>query len=291
MLETVTSSPSPKIPFSQLDLELPEATSEQLMLGSANYKAALPFPFAIIDNFLSPETIRKAADDFPQPSSGQWLEYRHFNTKKLGQNKRDLIPPSLLRIIEMLNSDEFMAKLRVLTGIPNLIADPHLEGGGLHQIARGGFLNIHADFTSHTKEKNWARRVNLLLYLNDEWLPEYGGDLELWDRGMQRCEAKIAPILNRCVIFNTDTDTFHGHPLPLTSPEGKTRKSIALYYFTPEKDKPLARSTEYRSRPQDGTVKSTMIFLDKLALRTYDFGRRRLGISDAAVSKILRFFR
>jgi len=31
---------------------------------------------------------------------------------------------------------------------------------------REGFLNLHVDFLSHTKNRHWSRQVNLLLYLN-----------------------------------------------------------------------------------------------------------------------------
>jgi len=60
-----------------------------------------------------------------------------------------------------------------LTGIPNLLADDMLEGGGLHQSLRGGFLNMHADFTVQPHERQWQRRVNLLIYFNQDCLPEY----------------------------------------------------------------------------------------------------------------------
>lgn len=271
----------------EMDFHKPHASPTRF----TDYQNAEPFPHIVIDDFLDPGTVLRAAREFPKPESGEWIEYRHFNTKKLGQNRREFLPAAHLKIIDHLNSERFVAWLRELTGIPNLIADPHLEGGGIHQITRGGFLNIHADFTSHTVEKNWKRRLNLLLYLNEDWREEYGGQLELWDRGMRSCQKKITPLLNRCVIFNTDVDTFHGHPEPLACPEGMTRKSIALYYFTEEKERLRGRSTEYRARPQDSSGKSVLIFLDKLALRIYDFGRRRLGLSDRLVSKILRWFR
>ena len=122
-----------------------------------------------------------------------------------------------------------MKWLEKLTGIPNLKADHSLEGGGLHQSKRGGFLNIHADFTIHPHKTNWQRRVNVLLYLNEDWKDEYGGFLELWSRDMKRMEQSISPIFNRCVIFNTDKDSFHGLPEPIKCPEEMTRKSSSVY--------------------------------------------------------------
>jgi hypothetical protein len=254
----------------------------------AQYAAANPFPHIVLDNFLVDDVAKEAAETFPKPDSGEWIQYKHINEKKLGKRDRSAIPALHLSIIDELNSRRFVEWLSELSGIKNLIADHSLEGGGLHQIERGGFLNIHADFTAHQHQKSWARRVNVLIYLNENWREEYGGHLELWRRDMSQCEKKTLPLFNRCVIFNTDKDSFHGHPHPLNSPDGVTRKSIALYYFTEEKETPFTRSTEYRPTPQDSAGKRIAIFLDKMALRAYDFMKRRLGFDDKFISKILK---
>ena len=140
----------------------------------------------------------------------------------------------------------------------------------------------------HPKRRTWRRRLNLLVFLNDEWLDEWGGALELWACDMSRAEHKLAPVLNRGVIFDTSADSFHGYPDALTCPDDRTRCSIALYYYTEEVD-PLVRSTEYRARPGEH-MRAVPIFLDKTALRVYDALKRRLKISDAGASRILRRF-
>jgi Rps23 Pro-64 3,4-dihydroxylase Tpa1-like proline 4-hydroxylase len=90
---------------------------------------------------------------------------------------------------------------------------------------------VHADFNRHEK-LNLDRRLNLLLYLNRDWKEEYGGHLQLWTRDMGRCVVKVLPVFNRCVVFSTTDFSYHGHPDPLTCPPGRTRKSIAMYYYT-----------------------------------------------------------
>jgi hypothetical protein len=146
----------------------------------------------------------------------------------------------------------FLQFLSEVTGIPNLISDPGFEGGGLHQIIRGGKLGVHADFNRH-RDFGLDRRLNLLLYLNRDWREEYGGNLELWDRTMSRCEARVAPLFNRVMIFGTTDFTYHGHPDPLQCPEGMTRKSMALYYFSngrPAEELSGDHSTLFRARNQ-----------------------------------------
>ncbi|MBV8548823.1 MAG: 2OG-Fe(II) oxygenase [Alphaproteobacteria bacterium] len=252
------------------------------------YQQAPVFPHIAIDQFLDADTLQQAAADFPPISGDGWIHYQHVNEDKGGLNKRDLIPPRLLAIIDRLNSPDFVAWLSELTGIPNLVPDTALEGGGLHQIERGGFLNIHADFTVHPHHRMWRRRVNVLVYLNDDWQDSFGGHLELWTRDMKQCFEKIRPDFNRCVIFNTDFDSYHGHPTPLACPEDRTRRSIALYYFTVENKPPGKVATNYRARPEDG-LKSLLIYLDKQALALYNAIKGATGINDEAVSKILRW--
>ncbi len=103
---------------------------------------------------------------------------------------------------------------------------------------------FHADFNVHPKLK-LDRRLNMLIYLNKDWREDYGGHLELWNRGGKECRKRILPIFNRTVVFSTTDTSFHGHPLPLTAPPGITRKSVSLYYYT------AGRPAEERSTPHD----------------------------------------
>jgi hypothetical protein len=112
-----------------------------------------------------------------------------------------------------------------------LVPDPYFEGGGAHQIMPGGLLKVHADFNKH-KLTNLDRRLNVLVYMNKDWSEEWGGHFELWDREMKAPVKKILPIFNRMAIFTTTDFSFHGHPDPLRCPPGRSRKSLALYYYT-----------------------------------------------------------
>ncbi len=156
--------------------------------------------------------------------------------------------------------------LEGLTGIDGLLPDPYFMGGGFHEISRGGRLGVHADFRIN-EQLHLQRRLNLLIYLNPEWEDEWAGCLELWSRDMKACVQKLTPLLNRCVVFNTEADTWHGHPDPLNIPEGKTRRSLALYYYSASRgvyNEVPARSTMYVARPHDSAE-------DKSQARSFRF--------------------
>jgi hypothetical protein len=266
-----------------LDLASLEAILPELR---ERYVSARPFPHIVLDRFLVPESAQRATEEFPPVDPERWINWVHVNERKYGNIDARTWGPTLQLVAKELSSPRFVRFLGGLTGIDGLFVDESMEGGGLHQSQTGGFLNIHADFTVHPQHRRWRRRVNLLLYLNGEWPAEYGGALEFWTRDMKQRDKMIAPLGNRVVIFNTDIDSFHGHPDPLRCPPGVSRRSLALYYFSLEDD-PRARSTEYRARPGEGP-RAVLIYLDKLVLRAYDGVKRRFGLSDKAASQILR---
>jgi hypothetical protein len=249
------------------------------------YASAEPFPHIVVDDFLDPDAAKLASAEFPSGDPEGWLHFVHVNERKFSNTEPESWGRTLQSALAELNSPRFLKFLSALTGIEDLIADETLEGGGLHRSVKGGYLNIHADFTVHPRHRHWRRRVNLLLYLNEDWPAEYGGDLEFWSTDMKRCVTTTAPVGNRAVIFTTNADSYHGHPEPLRCPDGVSRRSLALYYFT-EEDAPLDLSTNYRARPGDGP-RSLFIYLDKKALKLFDWMKRRLGLSDEAGTAFL----
>ena len=72
----------------------------------------------------------------------------------------------------------------------------------------------------------------MIIYLNKDWEESYGGHLELWDKEMTKSLHRILPIFNRMVVFTTTDFAYHGHPEVLKCPEGQSRKSLALFYYT-----------------------------------------------------------
>jgi hypothetical protein len=221
---------------------------------SAEYAGANPFPHIVVDDFLPPALAKQVVANFP---SGERESDRVFNIGYGGEHKRQITPEDCNRfsrdLFQFFNSRPVLQFLEGLTGISGLLPDPYFEGGGFHEISRGGRLGVHADFRVNDR-LSVQRRLNLLVYLNETWEDEWKGHLELWSRDMKACVVKVAPLINRCVVFSTEADTWHGHPDPLEIPEGMSRKSMALYYYTASRaiyEETPDVSTQYVSRPQD----------------------------------------
>ena len=111
-----------------------------------------------------------------------------------------------------------------------VFVDPDFVGGGLHRGGEGSFLDMHTDFNLHPLNRRWIRELNVLLYLNKEWQPEYEGRLDL--RHAHTGEtASIEPVFNRLVLMLTKDFTLHGYK-PINFPTGQFRTSIATYAYS-----------------------------------------------------------
>ena len=221
---------------------------------SASYCFAEPFPHIVLDDFLPADVARMALEHFPMQSL---KSDRVFQIGYAGHHKRQILPAECdaeaRQLFHFFNSQPMLAFLEGLTSIQGLIPDPYFTGGGYHETGRGGKLGIHADFRVN-EQLHLHRRLNVIVYLNEHWEASYGGNLELWSRDMREKKREVAPLFNRCVIFNTDATSYHGHPDPLTTPEGVFRRSIALYYYTASKEiynEVPNNSTIYHARPDD----------------------------------------
>jgi len=234
-----------------LDLAKARHAGEELM---GEYAFAEPFPHMVIDNFLPEEMAEGILAHFPaDPLAHDKVYQKGYG----GTHKRQISPYDCDAYVRsafaFFNSAAMLQFVEGITNIRGLLPDPYFAGGGFHETSAGGLLGIHADFRVN-ESVQLLRRVNVIIYLNKDWQDAYGGHLELWDREMKNKVSSVLPIFNRCVIFNTDEDSFHGHPDPLTTPEGIARKSIALYYYTATEirnDSGQSRHTLYVARPHD----------------------------------------
>jgi len=202
------------------------------------YRNASPFPHVVLDNFYPEDRLKaviaeiSAAKIDPEAPGYGWFGKRRASDL-------DSFPKETRKLVEEMNAAPFISWLESITGIEGLVPDPYFEGAGIHQIPRGGYLKIHTDFNWHQRLQ-LHRRVNVLLYLNEDWREEWGGQLEFWDEKQiaspnGKAGARFSPILNRLVIFSTTDFSYHGHPEKLQCPEDRTRNSIALYYYSKER--------------------------------------------------------
>ena len=274
-------------PITQTILRIDDL-EESLPELSARYAAAEPFPHIVLDDVLHPEVLERVYEEFEEIPDDAWTNYLHLNERKYAAKDTTTWGPTLQAVADVFASERFVAFLDELTGFEGLQPDAVMDGGGLHRSLPGGFLNVHADFTAHHSKPRLAAAGE------PPPVPEphlgSGMGRRSCSSGPRTCSGswpRWSPRGNRILLFTTDEHSYHGHPEPLRVPEGQARQSMALYYFTDE-DHPLTRSTDYRARPGDG-IRRAYIYLDKKALQGYDVVKRRLHLSDGAVSRTLGY--
>lgn len=194
-----------------------------------------PFYHQVIDNFLDLGRAKTISQEFPDYHSNIWFFYNNPLEHKKSCNNWYQFGSETYKLFCYLNSKEFITHLQKITGIKKLYPDIGLHGGGLHIHGRGGKLNVHLDYSIHPKLK-LQRKLNLILYLTEDWNPKWGGGLELWSHQKEKNKpdkkiVTVDNIFNRIILFDTTQNSWHGFPDPITCPEGTYRKSIAVYYL------------------------------------------------------------
>lgn len=221
------------------------------------FQKAAPFPHLVLDGFFAPTQCDALMRDFPAFERGCSInEHGRPGGKATIEDMRGL-GGSFIAVDDLFRSAEFSAFMSAVTGIPDLLYDPEYIGGGTHENRPGQQLDPHIDFNYHPT-RGWHRRINLIIYLNDEWSEQWGGSLELhedpWLPPQKNHVRRVSPIKNRAILFETSERSWHGFEAiqPPNGREQLSRKSIALYMYTklrPKKDTAPPHSTVYVERP------------------------------------------
>lgn len=200
------------------------ANKERLRL---EYLLAKPYPYLVIDNFCDnaraemmynkiPELHNKSRDYIFANNKFEKSNYRELGTE-LEELYTDFLSPEINEFLSFISNE-------------NVFVDPNNHGGGLHQGKKNSFLDMHLDFNYHPLKKGWYRNMNLLLYLNKDWKPEYKGHLKLVDlRTGEQKELEVP--FNRMIIQQTRSYTLHGYD-QTNFPDHVYRTSIATYAYS-----------------------------------------------------------
>lgn len=232
----------------ELDAEIAKSAGKA---ASETYRSRQPYPYGGFDDFLPAAVLERVHDELQALPEAE-TSFNRPQEKLKTSYVPERLPPYTRNLFYILNSRPFVQFLENMTGIKGLIPDPYFAGGGVHVVANGGHLDIHADF-NHNAILNLERRLNVLIYLNKDWKKEYGGSFEIWNNEMTEMVEDFVPEFNRMVCFNTGSTTWHGNPTPVNHPEGRPRMSLALYYYTATWDG-TKRSHTTLFKPRPGTA-------------------------------------
>lgn len=214
------------------------------------YEAAQPWPHLVIRGLFPDDLLTAAKRECMRVAPDQLKQ--EANRAQVKDETTHLPGPVSEALFDVLDGEQFIGFLESVTGVADLLPDPTHLYGGVHRFPAGGFTLVHRDFRRHPVT-TLHHRVNVLLYVNDDWTEQYGGYLELWPSDMSAAVKSIAPLKNTLVIWETHDQTLHGLPEPLRCPPDDARAALAAYYYTqePRAEKVKRRGPVVARRPQD----------------------------------------
>ena len=248
------------------------------------FQNAVPFEHLIIDDFADADRLRRALK-IVERAALKDLGARNDNLfqKNKYENPRFFeLCDEFQELHEDYLSLRFQNILRMITG-DEVFIDPDHHGGGLHLGVKASKLDMHSDFSHHPKHPTWFRNLNVLLYLNDDWQPEYGGALQIRD-DRSNAELTIEPLFNRLLLMQTRSYTIHGHGMT-NFPAGKYRTSIAAYAYDLRESDRNSSTTWY---PEGNPIKRAIgrNWTALVRIKTKIFGSRTDKLKSLQVTKV-----
>lgn len=220
---------------------------EEIEKIQSDYNNRHPFPYAVFDDLFDVKSLENINSEITQANFA--LDERNLLDEEVKIRSdfedNEALPPETRRVFEVINGGKFLSLVSKLTGIDGLISDPYYDGGGVNIIKDNGTLAVHVDGT-HQHRMSVARRINAILFLNEDWNPDWNGYHEQWvfknsklspfdEEQSWQCVRKILPKQNRLYIFITNDHSWHGHAGVLKVPPGVERRSLITYYYTNER--------------------------------------------------------
>lgn len=201
----------------------------------------------IIDDLLPEEIAKNIYDKFPSPEEMAMHKSLRENKKIAAQ--MNLYDPLLEEIVYAFQDKRVVDIVARITGLKGMQPDEHLYAGGISLMAMNNFLNPHLD-NSHDNERENYRVLNLLYYVTPGWQVEYGGNLELWDKGMKKHQRTIHSKFNRLVLMVTNKHSIHS--VSKVIHDGK-RCCVSNYYFSkiPADSSQYFHVTSFYGRPEE----------------------------------------
>ncbi len=239
---------------------------------------AAPFAHLVIDDLFSKSLLEEMAREYDRLARKNWKLSDHAREDRRGTLPFASMGPATDLYFQTLYSTRFLYFMTQLTGIADLVTDPSLRNGGLHDVPTGGSFDVHVDYTHHPVT-GLSNRLVMITYLNKDWKDDYGGQLELWNAETRTRDVSIVPEFGRTIMFMNGPTALHGCPQPITEPTGRSRRSAAAYFYSPDHmggDAPLFTQFMTGNSVRANLTKALRPFLPPILLDTIRRVRRSL---------------
>jgi len=188
-----------------------------------------PYPMIVLDNFLPIDYANKFKEECETIPNEHWSDFTRRGSS-MKECKKLEVAPIAFDFVNQMHSALGMEWLEKVTGIKDLIPDPHLVGAGYSRTYRGHSLKVHTDFNWNDRLK-LHRMLSFIIYLNPDWDESWGGGLRFYDFNNEKVIQDVPCVHNRVIIWRYHKRGFHGYPDPLACPVGISRNTFRLFFY------------------------------------------------------------
>jgi Rps23 Pro-64 3,4-dihydroxylase Tpa1-like proline 4-hydroxylase len=229
-----------------------EKISQNREVLKANYKKSIhEIGYFYIDDLLPNDLVLKINSCFPEAKD--MILKKSIREDKYIAVQMDNYDSLLEQVVYAFQHKNVVNSISEICEIEDLHPDVNLYAGGLSLMENKQFLNPHLD-NSHDKDMGKWRVLNLLFYVNPNWQSNFGGNLELWPKGLNNNPIVVASKFNRLVVMATHQKSWHSVS-PITNSDF-SRKCVSNYYFSnfPLKNNDSFHVTTFRGRPNQPII-------------------------------------
>ncbi len=228
------------------DLILKKIVEEKNVIKNMYDKSIDDIGYFYIDDLLPNDLAEKIFNSFP--SSDEMKLRKSLREYKYIAAQMNQYDPILEEVIYAFQDPRIVESIQEVCNIASLYPDENLYAGGISLMGKGQYLNPHLD-NSHEKDRHKWRVLNLLYYVSPEWDNSFGGNLEIWPKGVENQQITIESTFNRLIVMSTHGTSWHSVS-PIT--ENRKRTCVSNYYFsdTPLKEDDQFHVTSFRGRPE-----------------------------------------
>lgn len=202
-----------------------EGQESELARQFADSASEVGVRYCVTDDLLPAELASEVYQAFPPADTMRLM--KSFREQKYTSKSFEKFNPLMRDVTFAIQDPRVVAVVERITGIKHQVPDAHLYAGGLSAMGKGHFLGPHID-NSHDGDRKLYRTLNLLYYVSPDWALECGGNLELWDRPVQR-HATIVSRFNRLAIMETNPWSWHSVSEVAVD---RFRCCVSNYYFS-----------------------------------------------------------
>lgn len=201
-----------------------EKLHQQLLAGK-------PCPHLVLKDIFNPRLLEMVLEEFDTHPAGGWADIKsRYESHRRSIYGNEMGPATQL-YFQIVGSGWFIDWVGAVVGVPYLLPDPKLWGGGLHESRTGSSFAVHLDFNRHPV-LGLKNELVFITYLNKGWDPEWGSALELWEKNPDRCVTTVQPEFGHTIFLPHGPTSYHGYTKPLAAKDGRPRRSVAAYYYT-----------------------------------------------------------